>query len=70
MGMASEDWTARGEAYSEAAEHLKLAWTEDDKERRQGDIVAKKLMAESERCHRRAANLELDPRTPEYGVAP
>ena len=50
--MAPADWRARGEAYNEAAEHLKLSWTDDPQERAQGDIVFKLLLRESAKRHR------------------
>lgn len=50
--MAPADWHARAEAYHEAAEHLKLAWTEERKEREQCDIVSKLLQREADKCHR------------------
>jgi hypothetical protein len=56
--MGPADWRARGEAYNEAAEHLKLSWTDDPQERAQGDIVTKLLLRESEKCHRIASDAD------------
>lgn len=50
--MSSRDWHARGAAYLEAAEHLKLTWTIDPYEIAQGNIVSKLLERESDKCHR------------------
>ena len=37
------EWMARAEAYYEASEHLRQSWTDDETERRQGEIVSDKL---------------------------
>lgn len=50
-----EDWTARAEAYQEAAEHLDQTWTKDPKEEKQRNFVTRRLWAESKRCRRIAA---------------
>lgn len=54
--MKKADWTARGEAYTESAEHLQLAWSDDPIERAQGDILTALFRKEAERCHRIAAD--------------
>lgn len=54
--MSPANWRARGEAYNEAAEHLKLLWTDDPQEIAQGEIVSKLLLREAEKCHRIADN--------------
>lgn len=50
-----EDWTARAEAYQEAAEFLDLAWTNADEGAQQANYVGRRLWAESKRCRRIAA---------------
>lgn len=50
--MSPADWKARAEAYHEAAQHLGLKWTDDPREQEQGNIVAKLIERDSEKCHR------------------
>lgn len=40
---------ARANAYEEAAEHLELAWTDDDQERAEGDALTRAFHAECAR---------------------
>lgn len=53
MSKASQ-WNARAEALYEAAEHLKLTWTDNPEEYEQGLIVAARLERESEKARRRS----------------
>lgn len=55
--MTVADWQAKGDAYEEAAGHLGLHWTDDERERFQGHMVAAELMRKAERCWRNADNL-------------
>jgi len=52
--LTAEQWDARAIAYEEAAEHLSLAWTDDDEEARQGDVVAVHLSKLAEMCRNKA----------------
>ena len=52
----AEDWSARAEAYEEAANHLERAWTVDVHKRQQGNIVAVKIRALAKRCRDIAAS--------------
>lgn len=54
--MTAADWKAKGDAYEEAAEHLLLSWTEDERERFQGLTVNAELMKRAEVCWRNAEN--------------
>ena len=49
-GMTAKDWTARAEAFDEAAEHLDQAWTDDPLEQKQGTIAGRKIRKDAERC--------------------
>lgn len=52
--MYAEDWEARAEAYTEAAEHLLMEWTNDTRERRQGQTLNRFFRNEAEKCRRKA----------------
>ncbi len=54
--MTPADWRAKGDAYEEASDHLCLSWTEDDRERFQGSMVAAELRRKAEHCWRLAAD--------------
>lgn len=56
-----EGWTARAEAYQEAAEHLQLYWTDDPLELEQGKVVAEELWRRSRSCREKAAECQLEP---------
>lgn len=51
--MTAADWQAKGTAFEEAAEHLGMSWTEDEREFSQGKIVAAELMRRAEQCWRK-----------------
>lgn len=54
MARSKIEWTARAEALEECADHLEMSWTDDAIERSQGDILAKKLRLQAERCRLKA----------------
>jgi hypothetical protein len=58
MKMHSEDWSARAEAYTEAANHLELEWTSDTRERHQGAVLVAMLRREAIKCHTKAASVQ------------
>ena len=47
--LSPEQLRARATAYEEAAGHLELAWTDDPKEREEGDRLTRMWHTESER---------------------
>lgn len=54
---------ARANAYAEAADHLRLAWTDDETERDEGDRLTRMLQAECDRLRAIANAREFrDPR--------
>lgn len=55
--LTKDQWTARAVAYQEAAEHLRLHWTDDKTEIAQGNIVATRLTVQSEKCFKIADEL-------------
>lgn len=55
--MTAADWQAKGDAYEEAAEHLLMHWTDDERERLQGLMVSGELMKRAEVCWRNAEHL-------------
>lgn len=55
--MTAADWQAKGDAYEEAAEHLLLHWTDDEREKFQGLVVNTHLMKLAEQCWRKAEHL-------------
>ena len=53
--VSQEDFTARAEALEECAEHLGLPWTDDPREWRAGEWLARKLRKEALSWRNRAA---------------
>lgn len=61
---------ARANAYEEAAEHLELAWTDDPRERQEGDRLLRAFHAECARLRAIACAREFgDPRLAPIGAA-
>lgn len=59
---------ARANAYEEAASHLELAWTDDERERDEGDRLTRMFHAECKRLRAVAAAREFgDPRLAPIG---
>lgn len=51
--MTIEEYEARAEAFTECANHLELAWTDEPLERKAGDELVKEFRAQAE------ANLDI-----------
>jgi hypothetical protein len=57
MKLTKAQWEARGQAYSEAAEHLRQNWTDDPDEWEQGKGIAEKLDQAATACFEIAASM-------------
>lgn len=57
MKLTIKQWTARAEAWLEAADHLQLNWTDDKEEMIQGNIVSDLLRKKSDECFAKSADL-------------
>ena len=57
MKLTIKQWTARAEAWLEAAGHLELNWTEDKEEQIQGEIVADICRKKADECFAKSAEM-------------
>jgi hypothetical protein len=54
MKLTAEQWKARYIAWQEAADHLRMTWTEDAEEKKQGGLIAADCERKADYCLRRA----------------